>query len=155
MSRLVVRADRGSTYLLPWQPVGRIARHAPIRMRAGKTHAAHRGHMRDLPLDRDELLLARDVVDTQVVDLHEHRLSRVSDLILARRPDSGLEVAAADVGMGAVLRRIGLSWFARHLTPVVVDWHDLHLTSSRGTTSSSAPARRASAAWTAKDSPSS
>jgi sporulation protein YlmC with PRC-barrel domain len=79
-----------------------------------------------------ELRLVRDVLDTQVVDLDGRRLCRVSDVLLGRRPDGGAEVVAVDVGLGALLGRVGLRWLGSRFTPALVDWDDLHLTSTRG-----------------------
>jgi hypothetical protein len=54
-------------------------------------------------LEDRELLLAQDVLDTQVVDLVGRRLSRVSDVFITAGPDSKLEVAAVDVGARSLL----------------------------------------------------
>ena len=53
-----------------------------------------------VPLGPDELLLARDVLDTQIVDTAGRRVQRVGDVLLVRLPDSHLEVVAVDVGIG-------------------------------------------------------
>lgn len=87
---------------------------------------------REPALEAHELLLGRDVLDTQVVDLAGHRLSRVSDVLLVAPPGGGLEVAAVDVSLGGLLRRLGLRRLAERLGPAAIDWQDLHLTSSRG-----------------------
>jgi hypothetical protein len=140
VSGVVVAADRGTVRLLPWRAAGvaggvatgGISGSGPVRLARGTAPSTRPTAARDLALHARELLLARDVVDTQVVDLQDYRLSRVSDLYLVGDPHGALEVAAADVGLGAVLRRMGLGWLGRRLAPVVVDWQDLHLTSRRG-----------------------
>jgi hypothetical protein len=82
------------------------------------------------PLEPGELLLARDVMDTQVVDLAGHHLSRVSD-VLMRHGGAGLEVDGVDLGAAGLLRRLGLGRLAG--TSVrALDWRHLHLTSTRG-----------------------
>jgi sporulation protein YlmC with PRC-barrel domain len=86
----------------------------------------------DPRLEDPELLLARDVLDTQVVDLAGRRLSRVSDVIMATERDGRFEVVAVDVGTGSLLRRMGFGWLGERLDPVAVDWAELHLTSRRG-----------------------
>jgi hypothetical protein len=129
--RLVIRADRRSTYLLPWSGVADLTG-SGVQLREGTDLRAAAVDPAHLPLQADELLLARDVVDTQVVDLDGQRLTRVSDVLLLRRADGREEVAAVDVGIGAVLRRAGLGRLAGWASPVAVDWQDLHLTSSRG-----------------------
>jgi hypothetical protein len=67
-------------------------------------------------LEDRELLLARDVVDPQVVDLGGRRLSRVSDVLMATGPS----------------RARGDRCVGDRLKPVVVNWAELHLTSRRG-----------------------
>lgn len=129
--RVLVRASRSRAYLLPWaalaEPTTSLARLADGTGLAGFEVGAG-----DLPLESDELLLARDVMDTQVIDLEGQRLSRVADVILVRGAGDRPEVAAVDVGTGALLRRMGLRRLGGRLPRVAVDWQDLHLTSSRG-----------------------
>jgi hypothetical protein len=83
-------------------------------------------------LDDDEIRLARDVLDTQVVDIRGQRLARVADVVLARTLDGHLEVIGVEVGFGAVLRRLGLTRLAARAGGDAVAWTDLHLTSERG-----------------------
>ncbi|GAA2161617.1 hypothetical protein [Pedococcus bigeumensis] len=132
VSGVVVGTGRASTRRVAWSAVSGVSGDGPVRLREETAPTAPPSAVRDLPLEVDELLLARDVLDTQVVDLQDYRLSRVSDLYLAYQPDGALEVAAAEVGLAAVLRRMGLRRLAAPLAPVVVDWTDLHLTSRRG-----------------------
>ena len=129
--RLVVRAGRHSTSLLPWGDVAAVTP-AHVLIHPGVDLRSKEVDPSSLPLEDDELLLARDVMDTQVVDLEGHRLSRVSDVFLLQRDDGRLEVVAVDVGIASVLRRTRMGWLARRVAPVAVDWEDLHLTSSRG-----------------------
>jgi magnesium transporter len=64
-------------------------------------------------LDGD-ILLFRDIIDKQIVDVDGARVIRVNDLKLAK-VNQDVRLIAADVGMGGLLRRIGLerpvSWF--------------------------------------------
>lgn len=83
-------------------------------------------------LGEQELLLRRDVLDTQIADVAGQRLARVADVVLARRRDGRLDVVAVDVGFGAVLRRLGLQRLAARANGDAVAWTDLHLTSARG-----------------------
>lgn len=80
----------------------------------------------------DELLLGRDVLDTQIVDVVGHRLARVADVALARTADDRLEVLAVEVGFHRVLERLGLRWLADRSADESISWADLHLTSDRG-----------------------
>lgn len=130
VTRLVVRRRRGSALLVPWDRVDRVDR-THLELRDGSDVAAAAVDPRRLPLDTDELLLARDVLDTQVVDLHGRHLSRVADVLLEPDGDS-LTVVAVDVGMAGLLRRLGLGPLVAGAGVRAVDWHDLHLTSPRG-----------------------
>ena len=76
----------------------------------------------------DELLLACDVLDSQIFDLAGRRLTRVADIELAWR-DRELRVMGVDIGAAPLLRRLGLGVFARRAEPK----------SSRGTSSTSPP----------------
>jgi hypothetical protein len=58
----------------------------------------------DLGLIADELLLARDVLDCQIVDLAGRRVTRASDVVLAAAPGGDLVVAGVELG--------GQHWFA-------------------------------------------
>jgi hypothetical protein len=80
----------------------------------------------------DELLLGRDVLDTQIVDLVGHLSGRVCDVLLTPLPEGGLEVAGVDVGTAALCRRLGLGRIDHLFSDRVVAWPDLHLRSGRG-----------------------
>ncbi len=128
VERLLVRSSRATGGLTSWEDVAVL----------GPDHVVLSGDAAPTPVDParpplggPEVLLARDVLDTQVVDLRGHRLSRVSEVLLQQTHDA-LEVAAVDLGIGGVLRRIGLGALARRRPVVAVAWTDLHLTSQRG-----------------------
>jgi hypothetical protein len=80
----------------------------------------------------DEILLGRDVLDTQIVDIVGQRLARVADVVLTRAPGDRLELVGVEVGFGGVLRRLGLRRLAARAREDAVAWTDLHLTSERG-----------------------
>lgn len=61
-------------------------------------------------LREGEVLLSRDVMDQQVVDLDGARVIRVNDLKLAK-VDQAVRLIAADVGLSGMLRRLGLESF--------------------------------------------
>lgn len=81
-----------------------------------------------------DALLARNVMDKQIVDLDGRRLIRVQDVQLARTA-GGLRVLGADVSTSALLRRLGL-WrsadrMGRRRPPAAVSWRDIDLGSWR------------------------
>ena len=125
VDRVLVGSRRASR-LVPWSA-----------LRGGTTDrpAAPRGAGPDAvpaALAEHELLLRRDVLDTQVVDVVGYRISRVADVLLARTDAGGLEVVAVEVGARGVLRRLGLDRLAARAPERALDWASLHLTSSRG-----------------------
>jgi CBS domain-containing protein len=73
------------------------------------------------------LLLCREVMDHQVIDLRQVRVVRVNDVLL-QRSDASWRVEAVDLGAGALLRRL----LPRALRPRagaarVLRWSDLEL----------------------------
>ena len=136
---LVVGRRGAPPQRLPWSAVARLEAGRPVLA----------AEVTGLPLDAlagNEILLARDVLDTQVVDVAGQRLARVADVVLALAGGAGrtgLEVVGVEVGFGAVLRRLGLRRMAPARTEDVVAWSDLHLTSERGHTVQLAAARSA------------
>ena len=124
VDHLVVSSRGGPTLLVPWAAVEAFDP-PPVRLAADGFEIASLVEA----LGPDELLLRRDVLDTQVVDVVGQRMARVADVLLAGTP-SGLELYGVEVGFGGVLRRLGLG--ANRIGQDVVSWPDLHLTSDRG-----------------------
>jgi len=125
VERLLVSRHGAPPVLLSWDAVTNVHRGRPVL--AVGAHGVPDDDLYD-----DEIRLARDVLDTQVVDLAGQRLARVADVVLARTPESRLEICGVEVGFGGVLRRLGLGRLVPRPTEDVVAWPDLHLTSERG-----------------------
>jgi magnesium transporter len=119
---LVVSRHRELT--IPWSEVRTFAaatREVPLR--------STREEIDRRPASPDEIWLARDVMDKQVVDTDGRRVVRVNDLQLV---DSGgvLLLVGADIGLRGILRRLGLEGVAkslarllgRDLPMVLVSW---------------------------------
>ncbi|WP_179470140.1 magnesium transporter MgtE N-terminal domain-containing protein [Mycolicibacterium vinylchloridicum] len=124
VQRVLVQPRHGAALLVPWDRVtiferGRVV----LSTSTADTAAAMREY---------EILLGRDVLDTQVIDVVGQRLARVADVVLARTDGGGIELVGVDVGFGAVLRRLGLGGFAGRFGADVIAWTDVHLTSERG-----------------------
>ena len=64
-----------------------------------------------------EVMLMRDIVDKQIVDLEGARVIRVNDLKLAKM-NQDVRLIAADVGVRGMLRRLGLEGAANWLAAV-------------------------------------
>jgi sporulation protein YlmC with PRC-barrel domain len=126
VERVLVRPRHGAMLVVPWD---RVTTFEPGRVVLSTSPAdadAAAG------LREHEILLGRDVLDTQVIDVVGQRLARVADVVLARTGSGGIELVGVDVGFGAVLRRLELGGLARRFGADVIAWSDLHLTSERG-----------------------
>lgn len=142
VERLLVRRGRAADLLLPWAAVD-VFGTAMIRVRGGIDDGAYRVSAIHDELGTDEILLVRDVLDTQIIDVVGQRLARVADVLLVRTGAERLELAGVEVGFGAVLRRLGVPGFDARRGRDVVAWNDLHLTSERGHAVQLATARSA------------
>lgn len=125
VERLVLRQAGGHPAMLPWSAVERfhpgrvvLAGEPAVEAFAGAELAAA------------EIMLKRDVLDTQIVDVVGQRLARVADVLLTRTPGGRLELIGVEVGFTGVLRRLGLPRIPGGQD--MVAWTDLHLTSERG-----------------------
>ena len=128
VARLLVRRRHSADLLVPWEAVRSFQRSGVVlESDAGFTVGAV-----DAALEPDEILLKRDVLDTQIVDVVGQRIARVADVVLAGAAGHRIELVGVEVGFGAVLRRLGLHRLARRARADVVGWTDLHLTSERG-----------------------
>jgi magnesium transporter len=87
----------------------------------------------------NEIHLARDVLDKQVIDTENHRMVRVNDLELGKIGND-YRLINADIGGRGLLRRLGLEDVAehiaerlnRHLPSRAVSWGDLNFLSVGG-----------------------
>jgi sporulation protein YlmC with PRC-barrel domain len=129
IDRILVRRNRRHDILVPWSEVKSFA-HNGIQLSTGGDDLV--GTSIGDALAAGEILLVRDVLDTQIIDIADQRLARVADVVLAHRRDGRVEVVGVEVGFGAVLRRLGLDRLAKQLRADGVAWTDLHLTSERG-----------------------
>jgi CBS domain-containing protein len=131
-----VRIGRRRELRVPWETVAAFERPA-VQLAVAASELPDSGPRASEPPDgderaeTDELLLARHVLDAQIVDLSGKRVVRVSDLTLSR-DDGGLRLIAVQVGLAPLVRRLGLGFLSRRASPEAVDWRDLHLASGRG-----------------------
>jgi len=56
----------------------------------------------------DDFSLVRDVLDRQIVDVHDYRVVRVNDIVLEQRPDGRFVLVGVDAGVYGLFRRLGL-----------------------------------------------
>jgi CBS domain-containing protein len=82
----------------------------------------------------NDLYLARDVLDKQIIDTNGVRVVRVNDLEIVY-VEGRFYVLNVDIGSLGLLRRLGLAkviqniarLFKRDLPPTVIGWHDVEL----------------------------
>ena len=72
------------------------------------------------PPDEDALFLVNDLLDKQIVDVDGRKVVRINDIELANTGGK-LRVVAADVGVGGLLRRLGLKSFGKRFTPWIYE----------------------------------
>ena len=122
VTKLVVRAGRHERFALPWEDVADFERSTVVLRRSGAELDRH------LQAAEDELLLMRDLVDTQIVDVAGRRLVRAADVDL-ERDDGRLVLVGVDVGGGSLLRRLGLRRLARRFPRRSLAWRELYAAS--------------------------
>jgi magnesium transporter len=85
-------------------------------------------------LRADDILLCRDFLDKQIVDIQGARVVRVNDIKMAK-VDSEIRLIAADIGLTGIYRRLGLEpvikglfqLFRRKYLPSLIGWNYLEL----------------------------
>ncbi|HEY2960196.1 MAG TPA: CBS domain-containing protein [Actinomycetota bacterium] len=111
---LVVRVARRHVFVPAEQVVELTRRGARLR--------SARLDLREVERRPGEVLLARDVLDHQLVDTDGIKVIRAADLYIARVGD-GYRLVGVDVGLQTLLRRLGPARFRWLPTPDrVIDW---------------------------------
>jgi len=119
---LVVRSGRREQFVLTWDDVATFERSGVVLRRPVEALDRRPGPA------QDELLLRRDIVDTQIVDIGGRRLVRAGDVEL-ERADGELLVAGVDIGARTLVRRLGLRRLARRFPSRSLPWSDLYAAS--------------------------
>ncbi len=74
----------------------------------------------------DEVLLGRDVLDHQIIDIAGHRVVRVNDIQITQ-VDASFRVVGVDTSLKAIVRRAGPRALAdRIIGGQIIDWANLH-----------------------------
>jgi sporulation protein YlmC with PRC-barrel domain len=131
VERLRVQRRHAPDLLLPWAAVESFE-NSCVLMHGLDGPASFATTSTTEALGVDEILLIRDVIDTQIIDVVGQRLARVADVLLTRTATGRLALVGVEVGFGGVLRRLGLQRLAARADEDIVAWSDLHLTSERG-----------------------
>ncbi len=92
---------------------------ASVRLRSPEAYA------RAVERRHDDVALARDVLDHQVMDSAGTQLVRPADVYLAEL-NGRVEAVGIEVGLGALLRRLGPKQLRGRIRPQqVIDWRDI------------------------------
>jgi CBS domain-containing protein/sporulation protein YlmC with PRC-barrel domain len=111
---LIIRVGRRLAFV-PATAIDRIA-HAEVLLRSSRLD------LRDVVRRPDEVLLAKDVLDHQLVDVDGVQVIRAADLYLAE-VIGRIRLVGADVSTSTLLRRLGPRRFRPLPTPDrVIDW---------------------------------
>ena len=127
---LLAKVHGGETYPLVTGVVMRVGRRRAFldasaidRLhRRSVTLRTARLDLREFQRREGEVLLARDILDHQLVDTDEIQVIRAADLYLAQVGDP-IHLVGVDVSLQTLLRRLGPWRFRWHPTPDrVIDW---------------------------------
>lgn len=116
-------ADGKATYVIPWDMVNLFNR------RVISVNALING-LTPAPVSSTDILIFRDILDKQIVDINGAKLVRVNDLELGDVKGK-LCLVAADIGLRGLLRRLGverrgerfLSALNYKLQHKLISWH--------------------------------
>ncbi len=114
VSGLVIRVGRRDAFV-PASAIDRIG-HAEVLLRSSRLD------LRDVERRDNEVLLAKDVLDHQLVDVEGVQVIRAADLYLAE-VIGRIRLVGADVSTATLLRRLGpRRWRPRPTPDRVIDW---------------------------------
>lgn len=122
VKRLLVQRHRAPDLLSPWAAVESFRHTALVLAHGTDDPATFAITSITETLGDDEILLGRDVLDTQVIDVVGQRLARVAEVVLARTSQNRLELVGVEVGFGGVLRRLGLRRLAARAGEDALAW---------------------------------
>jgi CBS domain-containing protein/sporulation protein YlmC with PRC-barrel domain len=124
VTTLVVAASK-STYLIPWEDVNLFIK------RVISVNVLHRS-LQPATTSPSDILICRDLLDKQIVDINGAKLVRVNDLRLGD-VNGKMCLIAVDIGLRGFLRRLGievrgekfLALFHYRIPNTLIGWHYL------------------------------
>ena len=106
VTAIVVDTGRGRQAVVPWAQVMEVEEFFTLSVSEDKTQSCE--------IHENDLLLKKDVLDKQIVDVHDYRIVRVNDVRLA--PLRGkLFLMGVDTGARGLLRRLGIDHIAESI----------------------------------------
>ncbi len=126
--------------IIPWTQVRNLEDEDKISL------VVSQGSIATYSPSSEEILLKRDILDTQIVDTQGFRVVKVNDLKLAQIKGTA-RLIGVDISLSGLLRRLGLSWLGRllpgHLEERTITWNyvePLQVVSTAGMTGQLQPA---------------
>jgi magnesium transporter len=126
ISAVVVSTGRGETQTVAWESFDydKETEHFSLKVPCDQA--------KSYSIEEEDLLLRTNVMDKQIVDVHDYRVVRVNDVRIEPSGDK-LYLVGVDTGVRGLLRRLGLMHFADKLAKSlnfrlrsqVVAWHDV------------------------------
>jgi CBS domain-containing protein/sporulation protein YlmC with PRC-barrel domain len=124
VSGLVIRVGRRLAFV-PASAIDHMG-HSEVRLRSSRLD------LRDVRRRAEEVLLAKDVLDHQLVDVEGVQVIRAADLYLAE-VIGRIRLVGADVSNATLLRRLGpRRWRPRPTPDRVIDWAAIQPFTERG-----------------------
>ncbi len=122
VAKILLRRRDKTSMVLPWSVIRSVSEEAI-------TLSAPLGQIPSAALEEGDVLLAKVVLDRQIVDTHGRRVVKVNDLKLALVAGR-VRLIAAGVGSRSLLRRLNLegialaacSWFGYRLPEHLISW---------------------------------
>lgn len=123
LSAVILRTPQGQISL----PASEVASYAPNLVLSIPFHKSSRWFCGE-----NDLLLRKDLLDKQLVDVHDYRVVRVNDIRLAAST-RGVRVVGVDVGLRGLMRRAGAEWLLdaalkllrRRRSAQIISWEDV------------------------------
>lgn len=126
VSAVAVRTGRSEIVNVPWDSFSYDEHTERFSLRTPADQVA------DYHIGDEDLLLRTNILDKQIVDVHDYRVVRVNDVRVEPSGDR-LYLVGVDTGFRGLLRRMGLMHMADRLAKIfrfrtasqIIGWHDV------------------------------
>ena len=110
---------------IPWRQIREEVEHFTLPVRRNRVSEYR-------PKEAD-IYLRRDVLDRQIVDVHDYKVVRVNDVRFVETPAGGVSLLGVDASTRGLLRTLGIEWvakvlghlFKKPLPEKVIAWDDV------------------------------
>ena len=112
--------SHGNEILVPWSQVREEVDRLSLPIRTA--------HIPGYQPPEGSIWLRKDVLDRQIVDIHDYKLVRVNDVRFVEAPGE-VRLLGVDASTRGLLRELGLDWvakiFKKRLTERIIAWNDV------------------------------